>query len=38
MMKIGQDNGMTAHTRAVYIENYIELSWPIGSCANYDKN
>ena len=29
---------MTNRTGAVYAENETELSWPIGSSANYDKN
>ena len=38
MMKTRQDNDVTDHTGAIYVENNIELSWPIESGVVYDKN
>ena len=29
---------VTNHTSVVYVKNDIELSWPIRSSADYDKN
>lgn len=37
-MKSKQDNDVADHTRVAYIENEIELSWPIGPGADFDKN
>ena len=37
-MKTRQDNIMTNQTSVVYAENDNELSWSIGSGADYDEN
>ena len=37
-MKAKKYNDMTNLTCAVYVENDTELSWPIGSSADYDEN
>ena len=38
IMKMTQDNNITDRTGAVYAENEIELSQPIGLGAVYDEN
>ena len=38
MMKTRKDNEVIDCTGVVYIENDIELSWPIGSSVICDKN
>ena len=38
MTKTKQDNDMTDHMSLVYVENDIELLWPIKSGANSDEN
>lgn len=38
MMKTRHDNNVTDRNGIVYAENDIELSWPIGSGADYDEN
>lgn len=37
VMKTKQDNNVTDQTGALYVENDIELSWPIGPGAVYDE-
>ena len=37
-MKIREDNYVTNRTNAIYVENEIELSWPIKSGLVSDKN
>ena len=37
-MKTKQDNDMTNHISAVYVENDTELSWPIGLGAVCEEN
>ena len=37
-MKTSQDNKVTNFIGAVYVENKIELSWPIGWSAICDEN
>ena len=36
--KTNRDNDVTDHTSAVYVENETELSWSIGSGADYGEN
>ena len=38
MMKTRQDNDVTEQTSVVYVENDIELLWPIESRVFCDKN
>lgn len=38
VMKTRHDNDVTHHTSAIYVENDTELSWPIGSVTDYDRN
>ena len=38
MMKTKQDNDLTDRASAFYAKNDTELSWPIGSGADYDEN
>ena len=37
MTKTRQDNDMVDPTRVAYVENKIELSWPIGLSLNCDE-
>ena len=38
MIKTKLDNDVTDHIGAIYVENKIELSWPIQPSAVYDEN
>ena len=38
MMRTKQENELTSHVGAVYIENDTELSWLIGLGADCDEN
>ena len=38
MIKTREDNNVTDHTGAVYVENDIKLSWSIRSSAICDEN
>ena len=38
VMKTKQDNGVANHIGAIYIENEIDLLWPIRSGPVYDEN
>lgn len=38
LTKTKQDNNMINRISVVYVENNIELSWPIGLGADYDEN
>ena len=37
-MKNRQNNDMTDHIGAIYVENEIELSWSVKPSAVYDRN